>query len=216
MRRVRTLTLVLALLGLVVLPRGGAAAPLGLQLTDDPDIAFFFVDVSYNAAGDVLSAMGFALTLEHPAGVVSNIVGGTLDIAASIDGLGNPGAGTLSIIGTVPTLGFNSGVLLTGTLQDFGFLPAGGDPLEFLFNVVAGDAAGLYGGVGSSFGVILSGTLFPGTFGSDFDNSGSFGMGFGDVAPPIPEPGSEILFAAGLFLVIAYLGARGGHTVEAS
>ena len=214
MIRARALTLALVLVGLVVLPRSGFAAPLGLTPVDDPDIAFFFVDVTYDATSDVLDADGFALTLEHPAGVSNAIAGGFFDLTAVIDDLGNPGAGSLSILGTVPTLGFGGGTLLTGTLTDFGFRPEGGDPLEFLFDVTGGDAAALYGGLGSSFGVILSGASFPGSFGSDFNNLGvniasGSGGGFGDVAPPIPEPGSKILFAAGLLLVVACVGARG-------
>jgi hypothetical protein len=94
---------------------------------------------------------------------------------------------------------FNSGTLLTGTLTAFGFPDPGGDPLEFLFNVTGGDAAGLY--ASAPGGIILSGTGFGGSFNVDFDNliGGIQGTGSGaaDVAP-VPLPAAVWLFGAGL------------------
>jgi hypothetical protein len=90
---------------------------------------------------------------------------------------------------------------LTGTLTDFGFLAAGSDPLEFLFTVTGGDAAGLYGGGAIPGGVILSATGFTGDFTSDFDNlSGGVpgtGTGVSNVAP-VPLPAALWLLGAGL------------------
>ena len=63
------------------------------------------------------------------------IVTGVFDLSASIDSSGLFTSGSLNISGTVPTLGFNSGTLLTGNLTAFGFSNFGGDPLEFLFDV---------------------------------------------------------------------------------
>ena len=57
-------------------------------------------------------------------------------------------------------------------------VPAGGDPLEFVFDVTGGDAAGLFGPGG---GVILSDANFGGSFAVDWDNliGGDPGTGAG-------------------------------------
>jgi hypothetical protein len=84
---------------------------------------------------------------------------------------------------------------LTGNLTAFGFKDTGGDPLEFLFSVTGGDAAGLYGGIGSIGGIILSGgTGFTGDFTMDFAGTGS---AVADVGP-VPLPAAVWLFGAGL------------------
>ena len=162
------------------------AAPLGLLLQDAPDVMSSFISVNYVAATDTLTASGFALTLDDDGSVPpENIAGGSFDVSAAIDGAGNPLGGTLTIGGTVASLGFNSGTLLTGSLTGFGF-PAVGDPLELLFSVTGGDAAGLFGGIGPTVGVILTGSGFSGSFASDF--SGPVFGGVADTAPLVPLP----------------------------
>ena len=173
------------------------AAPLNLTLLDTPDIASSFISVGYNAGSDAFTASGFALELDDDGSVPpETITDGAFDITASIDAAGalNLG-GTLNINGTVASLGFNSGTLLTGSLTAFGFKDSGGEPLEFLFSVTGGDAAGLYGGVGSIGGIILSGdTGFTGDFNFDFTGDGT---AVADVAP-VPLPAAVWLFGAGL------------------
>ena len=135
-----------------------------------------------------------------PAEPAAPILGGTYDILANIDDAGNLVAGLIAIEGTVPSLGFNSDVLLTGVLTDFGFRPAGGDPLEFLFEVNGGDAAALYGGVGALAGTKLTnvGAGFPGNFLNDFEGSG---FSTSNTAP-VPEPsGLVCVMLAGLGLL---------------
>lgn len=180
----------------------GQAAPLNLNLLDTPDIVSSFIDVTYDAATDSFAANGTAFELDDDGSVPAEaIAGGTFDIAATIDASGNLTGGTLSIGGTVASLGFNSGTLFTGTLTAFGFPTAGGDPLEFLFAVTGGDAAGLYGGGSVPGGVILGESGFTGDFTSDFDNliGGVPGTGAGvaNVAP-VPLPAAVWLFGAGL------------------
>ncbi len=96
--------------------------------------------------------------------------------------------------GTIASLGFSSGTLLTGDLTAFGFLNAGGDPLEFLFGVTGGDAASHFGPV---VGIRLSNSGFTGTFASNFKNTGN---GKNELAAPLatPEPGSLLLMLTGL------------------
>lgn len=191
-------------LGLVALLTLGAgsqaqAALLGLTLLDTPDIVSDFIDVSYDASTDSFTANGFARELDDDGSVPAEaITDGTFNISATIDGSGSLTSGSLSIGGTVASLGFNSGTLLTGSLTAFGFLDSGGDPLEFLFDVTGGDAAGLYGSIG---GIILGATGFGGNFTSDFDNLVGGVPGTGSAVAnvaPVPLPAAIWLFGAGL------------------
>ena len=179
------------------------ASPLNLVLNPAPDISSAFITVDYDSTLDILTASGFAQQLET-GGIGSPflITGGSFDLAASVDDLGILTGGSLAIGGTVAGLGFNSGTLLTGSLSAIGFVDAGGDPLEFLFNVTGGDAASLYGGLG---GIILGSTGFTGDWTSDFD-----GGAFNSVADVgvgvVPVPAALWLFGSGL---IALLGLSG-------
>ena len=93
------------------------AVPLNLTLLDTPDIVSSFIDVNYNAGTDTFTASGFALELDDDGSVPAEaITGGTFDLTAVIDGSGTLSSGSLSIGGTVASLGFNSGTLLTGNL----------------------------------------------------------------------------------------------------
>ena len=186
---------------IVLVPSLAQAAPLNLTLNDVPDIVSQFIDVTYNATSDELTASGFALELDDDGSVPAEaIAGGTFDLSATIDATGSLSGGSLSIGGTVASLGFNSGTLLTGTLTAFGFPDTGGDPFEFLFDVTGGDAAALYGGGSVPAGVILSGTGFGGDFGSNFDNLSS-GTGTGTAVAnvgTVPVPAALWLFGSGL------------------
>jgi hypothetical protein len=175
-----------------------AYASLDLSLQRSPDVVSGFIDVSYNSMTDLFGASGFAFELNDDGiGIPETIFGGTFGLNANIDGFGVLGNGTIALGGTVPSLGFNSGTLLTGTLNNFGF-PTTGDPLEFVFSVTGGDAAGLFGP--GPIGVILSNSGFIGNFTSDFDNRiGQYpGSAYADVAPVVPLPGSLWLTLAGI------------------
>jgi hypothetical protein len=186
------------------------AAPLNLTLNDVPDIVAQFIDVTYDAASDAFVASGFALEIDDDGSVPpEEILIGTFDLSATIDATGTLIGGSLTIGGTVPTLGYNSGTLLTGTLTSFGFPNVGSDPFEFLFDATGGDAAPLYGS--GPAGVILSGTGFDGDFSSDFDNL-SIGPGSGIAVANVgvvPLPAALWLFGSGL-LGLTVLGRRRG------
>jgi hypothetical protein len=205
-RCVKTLSRNLAILTASAFLMFGAtaqAASLNLTLNDVPDIVSSFIDVTYNATTDSFSASGFALELDDDGSVPAEaIADGIFNLSATIDATGALGGGALTIDGTVASLGFNSGTLLTGNLTAFGFPDAGGDPLEFLFDVTGGDAAGLYGSAPG--GVILSGvTGFTGDFSTNFTGDG---FAVSDVAP-VPIPAAVWLFGSGL-LGLAGIGRR--------
>ena len=159
------------------------AASLNLTLQDTPDIVSGFIDVNYDAVTDAFTATGFAFQIDAPP--VEAIVGGTFDLKATIDDNGNLLGGSLVIGGTVANLGFNSGALLTGTLTAFGFPDLGDEPLEFLFNVTGGDAAGLYG---STAGTVLTQSGFNGSFDSDFRNVSAGNANTAAVPVPMALP----------------------------
>ena len=195
------LAALLAAFSFVSLP--ASALPLELNLADTPDIVSAFIDVNYDAGSGALTADGFALQLDGGGGLFP-VAGGLFDLNATVDSAGNLIGGTVSILGTIAGLGFNSGTLLTGSLSALGFPDAGGNPLEFLFDVTGGDAAALFGSVG---GIILGASGFDGDWATDFDNliAGIPGTGQGsaDTAGlPVSEPGILLLQALGLTMLL--------------
>jgi hypothetical protein len=199
------------MLGIFMLSTSAHAALLNLTLLDTPDIVSTFIDVTYDSGTDSFDASGYAMELDDDGSVPAEAISsGSFSLSATIDSSGVLSGGTLTIGGTVASLGFNSGTLLTGNLSAFGFPDAGGNPLEFLFNVTGGDAAGLYGGISTTGGIILSATGFTGDFASDFDNliGGTPGTGSGvaNVAP-VPLPAAIWMFFSGL-LGLMGLGQR--------
>lgn len=175
------------------------ATPLDLTLAGHPEILSSFINVNYNAVGDSLIAHGFAMTFDDDGSIPpENIAGGLFDIVAAISEFGTFGGGSLHILGDIPTLGFSSGILLTGDLTALGF--NGTDMLEFLFDVTGGDLAGYFGGIGATGGVILSNAGFDGDFVNDFGNF----FAESDTGTPtstVPEPSTFILSVLGLFMV---------------
>ncbi len=176
--------------GLAGVGRPAEGALIGLVLEDYPDITAGFLDVGYDATADQLVADGYALTLDDGGGSVG-ITGGTANVTAGIDASGTLSGGTVTVGGTIASLGFNSGVLLTGNLTQLGFATNGADLLEFAFDVTGGDAAGLYGNVPA--GIILAFGGFSGSFDVDFAGTG---VGTADIAP-IPEPATLGLLLLG-------------------
>jgi len=171
------------------------AAPLNLTLST-PDIVSSFINVDYNAGANAFTASGFAVQLDDDGiGAPFAIAGGTFDLAASILGDGTLTGGSLAIGGTVAALGFNSGTLLTGSLTDIGFNNAGGDPLEFLFLVTGGDAAGLYGSLG---GIILTGAGFGGSWATSFSSAPFASVSDVGTVGVVPVPAAIWLFGTAL------------------
>jgi hypothetical protein len=175
------------------------ASPLNLVLSQTPDILVQLTDMEYDAGTDLFTADGLAVNLNDD-GSPDLISGGNFSLSASIDDTGTLAGGTLSVTGTIAGLGYNSGTLLTGNLTAFGFLDGGGDPLEFLFEVTGGDAAGLYPSVA---GAILTSTGFGGIgdFTTGFTNSGTGNVNIA----PVPLPAAVWLFVTGV-LGLAGLG----------
>jgi hypothetical protein len=175
---------------------GPAQAALLNLIPETPDIASSFLDISYNAATNILEAQGFASSLDDGVGGGGAIVGGTFNLNAEIDAGGNLLGGIIIIGGTVGAA--NSGTLLTGNLTDIGFSEVVGvsDPLEFLFEVTGGDLAGAYGGTG---GTILTGTDFAGWLGN-FANAPFSGASdtFAVSPSPVPVPATVWLFGTAL------------------
>lgn len=179
------------------------AAPLGLTLNDYPDILANFISVQYLAGS--LSASGTATTFDDDGVGAAEFISsgiGSYSLSATVDNAGIMTGGTLNIFGTVTSLGFTSGTLLTGNLTGFGFQVGGGSPLEFLFTVTGGDAATMFGGVGSTAGSIISSGLsgFTGSFMGDW--SGTAGGSNSDTAP-VPIPGTALLLFSGLGGLVA-------------
>lgn len=187
---------------------GAAHAFPSLNLTPGtPDIESAFINVDYvgNNTTGTLTASGFAQVLTPPGSPAGNIAGGSFDINATINFNALTASGSLGIGGTVAGLGFNSGTLLTGTFsstagnQAFGSGP--GDPLEFLFDITGGDAAGLYGGIGSTAGVILSQSGYSGSFASNFSSAPFGGLADTFGIPQVDAPATLALMLLGGVLV---------------
>lgn len=162
-----------------------------------PDIFSDFITVSYNASSKTFTAQyGSPETLDTDkiTSHDSDIINGSFTITAAVNNSGQATSGTLTIDGTIPSRGYNSGTLLTGTLTQFGYQnPPGGQVFDFIFTVTGGDMASLYG---SKAGVNLSyvGNDFKGVFTSNFSNTG---MGETDTFS-VPEPASMMVLAGGL------------------
>lgn len=182
-----------ALIGVALFATAASATPLSL-IQGPPDISTGFVSVDYVAGIDLFTAVGEATALDidglappdHP------ISSGSWSISATIDDSGNPGPGTLTISGDVLS---ESGLLLSGDLVAFGYLDAGGETFEFLFDVTGGDLEPLFG---SRVGVILNAwnSGFGGSFGTNFGNDGF--SGFADTfSQVVPEPSAFVLASIG-------------------
>jgi len=150
---------------------GGGQLELNLQ--PSPEIFLFNDRVLYQSPTDYFIAKGQPLFLSDDNqgnhSIQSNLYAYTLE--ASIDSSGTLSSGTIQINGTIPDLGFNSGILLTGDLTQIGFGNSELDPLEFKFVITSGDASSLFGGIGSTGGVVFSHLISPSTFETSFMKS---------------------------------------------
>lgn len=173
------------------------AAPLNLSLNPEPDTLSSFIDVTYDASTDVFNASGFATQLSYNSDIYS-IDSGLFNLNAVIDELGTVTSSFLQINGTIAGLGYNSGTLLEGSIIEFGF--GTNETLEFTFDVVGGDAAGIYAGLG---GIILKDSGFSGNFTSNWGTD--FGEAAADtgVVSAVPEPSMYLLMGLGLLTVMA-------------
>lgn len=198
-------TLAAAALAVVMLGSSVSQAALLNLVPDQPDVTTSFMGVSFDSGTSTFTANGFAVTLDLD-GIAPpdhNITGGTYALTAVVDDIGNA-SGTISIGGTVPALGFNSGTLLTGNIEAWGFVDGGGEIFEFLFAVTGGDLVPLYpvGTQATRGGTVINAvdSNFDGTFGSNFANSGFSGS---SDTFPTPEPASIATMLIGLGLLAA-------------
>ncbi len=190
-----------AILALTMTASYAQATPLNL-VTDVPDVTSLFVAVSFDSGTSTFTANGFAtdLDLDGIAPPDYTIDGGAFSLSATLapTTLGTDmyvTGGSISITGTIPALGYNSGTLLTGTVDDVGYLPAGGEIFEFLFAVTGGDLAPLYPS-GQRGGTIINAVNsgFGGSFAASFANDGFSGT---SDAFPIPEPSTVAMLGLG-------------------
>lgn len=195
------------------------AAPLNL-VKGYPDVFSDFVTVHYTApvvtpgTGTLVIngvAESLQFTLSGPTETISN-GGMDLTVLISVDASGHAtGAnspGGLVISGT--TSSYGSSPLLTGDLDQFGFLTSGGNIFEFTFTNIGGSAAALFGPqvgmiVNAKFGSIGGAVNFTGLFNADFHNSSTAGEwdGVGEADTfAVPEPTSIALVGlTGLTLI---------------
>jgi hypothetical protein len=172
------------------------ATPLSLVLDPEPDIYVEFVSTNYHAASDDLHIEGFPANIDAAGVEDIAISSGFLSLDAAVDGSGTLWGGSFTVTGTVGApLNYASGTLLTGDLTALGFPDGVAGALEFRFEVTGGDAALLYGGIGSTSGGMVVGIVngFPGDWTSDFSASFSGAADLG-----VPEPSSVFLLALGL------------------
>jgi len=198
---------------------------LGLPPKVPPDVLSQWITVKYEfdetgGTGGVFTAEGTAWSVELDDGNPPHpIQNGAFQIHLELDTAGNPTGGNgISITGTVPTAGYDSGTLLTGSILRFGFEDAptgtGSGPTLFEFVFDAGedeDLSPLYSAAaGHTAYVALSayGTSFQGRFDQNFGNHQNlFGM-LSSVSDTFatPEPSVVIMWAflgpvAAVFLV---------------
>lgn len=198
-----------ASLGLLFWGGSAAAAPLNITLDPSPDLFITSGTTDYEftvdpGAANILRLAGQPLTYflasslcDPTACQVSNTGFADFRLRADLDDNGNLISGTVSIDGTILTLLYGGGPLLTGTLTAFGFDAATpGLPFEFEFTVTGGSAAGDYAG-GTASIIWDHDSSFSGSFTSDFSGFASSGH------VGVPEPSALVLVATGLVGLVA-------------
>ena len=192
------------------------AALIGLQ-KKWPDVFASGIFVSYDATGDILSALGQASSLQlEDGGPLIPIANGIFDAQVIVDDTGDALSGTLAISGdiNIPDLGAVSGPLIIADLNSdsvnfgYGDDPGTYDIIEIRWDVVGGALAGvLFSEFGAaSIETIIdadysnSSTPFTGSWTADFNNSisGNLPIGAGVSDTFVPEPTSfMVMLAAG-------------------
>ena len=181
-------------------------------LQESPDLMASIASINYNAGTDAFTVTGTPLAFDLPSTPPPPdypVIDGpkAYSISAVIDNLGNVVSGVLTVTGKIPALGANSGLLLQGTLEAFGFDDApfpGLGVFQLSFGNLTGDLASFFS---TNMAYALVSTYdfnsgYTGSFASDFhfditSQVDSWGI-------PTPEPSSATLLtiaAIGLFSV---------------
>jgi hypothetical protein len=147
----------------------------------------------YNGSVLTITSTPVFLTFSE-GGTEEFILGGSLTLSANIDGGGALSGGTFSISGNVTdtaTSAVYSGVLLSGTVADYGIIdvgiPGGTDLADFSMNATSGSMLATAGGSGAAVNalVALEGSSFSGSFAASW----SADRAKGDIgpAPSVPQ-----------------------------
>ncbi len=190
------------------------AAPLGLTLVF-PDITTNYQDISYiaNNSPNNFTVRGHNSAVNFGGGLINfdDFFGpdNYLNIDLSVTTAGVATGGTLEVAGDLTTACGLSGILLQGTISQFGYdSPISDiDYFEFVFTITGGLMAtpAYYGLPGSTVGLILDAqeNLFPSeaaAFNNDFTSSFDGWLNnHSDLAPNVPEPSTLGL----MFLAVA-------------
>jgi hypothetical protein len=184
------------------------ASLLGVSL-DEPTAQYNSLagqGIQFDAGTGAFLASGNPLSVQFPAilgtSPVSGVRGISIDLTIDASGMASSGSGSHDFMlwGDV-TDGVTdySGLLLTGSLLDFGYLDVTAtiDVFDFLFDVTGGSLADLFGNDHIGVFMVAEASTFTGVFTEDFTTRrirGSAGL----VINPVPAPGT--LWLAGLAL----------------
>lgn len=173
----------------------GNGALLGVQV-DYPRINFTEGVASQGAAYDgstlTVTSTPIFLTFTN-GGTAEFILGGSLTITANIDGGGALSGGSFSISGSVTDTATSisySGVLLSGTVDDYGIVDVGGaggtDLADFDLTATSGQLKSLFDAVNNDVAIVVSleGSGFAGSFAASW----AADRAKGDVGPQPPVP----------------------------
>lgn len=173
----------------------GPGALLGLQV-DHPRISFTEGVASQGATynGTALTITSTPVFLTFSAGGTEEfVIGGNLTVSATIDGGGVLSGGAFSISGNVTNTDNSasySGVLLSGTIADYGIIDVGvsggTDLADFKMDATSGSMLALFGGPGGDTNLLVA--LEGSNFSGAFTASWSADRAKGDIGPPPPTP----------------------------
>jgi hypothetical protein len=207
-------TLVLALA--YVLSENALAEHINLTTAPYPDIFSDTITINYTPSSSPSNnfvVSGYAESINVAAGTPVDIddasgnLGGSFNIALSVDESGKVTAGTLDIEGQIgPPLNVSYGSLLHGNIAEFGYPSSSADvpqdQFEFVFTNLTGSLAYLYP---EAF-VTLSSTA---NFSGDFTQSYSSSLVATDAdTHALPEPGILVLLGSLLPVCVVYSSCR--------
>jgi hypothetical protein len=207
------------LVGLISVILGGGPVSAGLipgfpLAPTYPDMYSKITSIVYNAGSDTFSVTGVPQNLILPDLSEYNdflpVPGPTFSITANITSAGaiGGGGGTLTITGTSPSLGNINPLLLSGTLEQFGFSqpnPNSGR-FEFIFGSLSGVIAPYYA-TGKAHLLLTAvdvNTAFDGTFTNPEGFSfGGARLNVDTFGVPVPEPAGATLIGLALAALLA-------------